>query len=264
MKAEEISTLKVRMSLREERRQSEIKHRQEETQKIISGLESELKVLEDKYGNNMGALNTSLGKSRKELEMLKQEAMEKEEKWEKENESRENAASSAYALINKDLEDVENELRKESERLERMLDIKQKQIANLTAQMQSKEAGLITERDYSQIILQGLQKKAGDLQGVLNKLQRNGKENEKEGLGRVFEEAIEHYNSGNYEKAKEKLGQILKSNPEFAGAYQYLALCSWNLGEKEESLKLARKAFELEPHNEELKLWIEYIEKESK
>ena len=84
IKTEEISTIKVRMTLRDERRQSEIKHRQEEVRKIILALEAEQKELEERYAKNTGGLKAGLEASRKELEGLKKDAAAKEEKWRKE------------------------------------------------------------------------------------------------------------------------------------------------------------------------------------
>jgi len=68
--------------------------RQEETNRIISGLEAEQKTLEETFGKTAGAAD-GLAKSKSELETLKAEAKAKEEKWQKEREERESAASSA-------------------------------------------------------------------------------------------------------------------------------------------------------------------------
>jgi len=262
IKAEEISTLNVRMTLREDRRLAEAKHRQEEVQKVISALEAEQKSIEDKCSRNDGALGEALKRSRAELDTMKTESAAREEKWQKERDEKENAASSAYAAIMKDLQEVENGLKQENDRLEKMLEVKEKQIASLTQQMKAKEESLVTERDFSQLLLQSLQKKAGDLRALQQRTQKSGKDDEGENVTRLFESAIEHYNGGDYASAKEALSSVLKTNPEFAGAYQYLALCSWNTGEKEQAKRLARRALELEPHNEELKQWVEYIERE--
>jgi hypothetical protein len=262
IKSEEITTLKVRNTLRDERRQAEVKHRKEEIQKIMETLEAGLGEIENKYKNDIGTMGMSLQKSKEELESIKNELAGKEENWNKELEEREKITSGNYATIMKGLEDAESELANESKRFAQLLDIKEKQIANLTSQMKFKEENLALDRDYSQMVIQNLQKKSGEMQGMLRKLNRSARENEKEGMVKSFESAIELYNNAKYGDAKATLLGILKQSPEFAGAYQYLALCSWNTGDKQEARNMARRAYELEPHNEELKLWIEYIEKE--
>jgi uncharacterized protein (DUF849 family) len=57
----------------------------------------------------------------------------------------------------------------------------------------------------------------------------------------MFNIAIELFNKGDYNASMEVLVKVQKAQPKFAGAYQYISLCQWNLGNKPEAKKMAER-----------------------
>jgi tetratricopeptide (TPR) repeat protein len=122
--------------------------------------------------------------------------------------------------------------------------------------MADKEEALLDERDFTRGILEELHHKAAEFKSLLKK---KGPKKERTGNIELFEKAVALYHEKDYAAAAGKLEHITGIYPEFAGAYQYLALCHWNQGNKGEAQKNAARALELDPHNEELKSWLESL-----
>ncbi|MBN1824106.1 MAG: tetratricopeptide repeat protein [Endomicrobiales bacterium] len=258
LRTEEINTLQVRMTLREERRQAEISRRQEETRRIVSALEAELKEAESKYKKEVPEKKGELSGLKGQLKALKEEAASKEDAWQKARFEKESETQKLFETFASELKKAEDALVQESRRYEELLQLKEKQVHNLFEMVKSKEGSLMAERDFTQEMLLSLRARADEIEAGLRNTYAAGRD-QKEVLSSDFESAIETFNKKDFQKTEQILKNILKKKPDFAGAYQYLALCYWNMGNKAEAKKMAEKALELEPHNAELKLWIENI-----
>jgi len=166
----------------------------------------------------------------------------------------------AHELLEQDLDKMETELKAESKRLKELFEIKEKQIQNLTEQMTVREGALNAEREQTQAMTAYVRMKTEEFKRHLKRNIQAEDIKESEKLTGLFDEAISFYNSGNYTFALDKLNKIVQIQPRFGGAFQYLALCQWGMGNKKEARKMALRALELEPQNEQLKEWIESIQ----
>jgi Flp pilus assembly protein TadD len=194
------------------------------------------------------------------LASIRQDVERKEKDWNDEQRGRQTEVDTAFTQLSGELVKLEQELRGESLRLEELLQVKEKQVEALSKQMAMKEEDLKAEREHTQGVISSLRKRADEFSLFLKKaadLKRGDKE---KGIVSVFEDAIKSYNRGDFESAKQKLTEIVKVQPDFTGAHQYLALCYLQLGDKAMAKKSAGAALELEPGNDELKSWIKTLE----
>lgn len=261
-KEEEIKTLQVRLALREERRTAEIARRKDGAEKILAALEEELKLVKEKYGSLKSAAS-DIASRQDMLAALRRKVEGKEALWDEEKKRREEAAAGARAELEADLGGLETELKQESQRLEQLFILKEKQIGSLVSHMAIKETDLSSEREQTRHVLDSLRRKAGEFSFVLaQRYGEKGAVRDRETLS-LFDEAVELFGAGEYLKAQGALEKLLETRPDFTGAYQYLSLCHFNLKNKPQALAMACRAYELEPHNEELKSWIDTLTREN-
>jgi len=259
-KDEEIDTLRVRLSLRDERRQGEIKRRREDSERVLAELNGELKTMAERAPQDMPSHQQLLKARQEELAALCADTEQKEQRWQREQAGREEALNARYNEITQTVAALEQQLKEDGRRFEELLESKSAQIGALTGQMGEKEEILRREHEYSQHLADTLRAKKNDFKKELAHAGNPGIEARQTAeMNLQFEEAISHYNRGDYAGAKKKLTEILALYKEFPGAYQYIALCHWNLGDRATARKMAERALELEPHNGELKTWIDTI-----
>ncbi|MCB4791983.1 MAG: tetratricopeptide repeat protein [Elusimicrobia bacterium] len=259
LKEEEIETLKVRLTMREERRQNEINKREEEVKRIIKELEYSLTAIQDDYNKKIPEKKDRIDTLQEQLNSILKEIETKEKQWKEKQENRNRALNEGYAGLMKDIGKLESELEQESKKMNELIMAKEKQIENLAVQMTAKENDLVVERSFTQEIITELKFKSEEFKRVFKKHTSSQSINKADEIGKLFEACIEYFNSEKYAEAKDNLENIIKAEPDFSGAYKYLALCYWNLGQKEEALNTAQKALLLEPENEELTNWIKSI-----
>ena len=256
LKEEEINTLQVRLSMREDRRQAEIKRREEDIARITAELDASLKFSADKYDKRIPDQRKEVEYLRQELAAMRSDVEGREKLWQEEQSKRQGEINAVYSELSGDLDKLENELKSESRRLEDLMKVKEKQVENLSMRMKVKEETLKVEREHTQEIISALKNRTAEFNSYLKRSEKSAKPGKEKSLMERFESAIAAYNTGDFEQAKNGLSEIIQAQSDFAGAHQYLALCWLKLGDKLNAKNEAQRALELEPHNEELKNWI--------
>ena len=257
MKEEEISTLQKRLAMREERRQSEITRREEELKKITEELKLHAEGLKEKYNENIPSKKEIYEKLQSELEAIVDDNRRMEVKWKETHEGQKVQAQDAYNKLSEDITNLEEDIKNESRRLEQLFIAKEKQIQSLMSQMTGKEEELTAEREHTQQIMSVMNQKTLEFKKLMKQeISRKDIAPSKE-IEQIFDAGVACYAKGEFDKAREHFGRLVKKYPEFAAGYQYLAICEWNLGNEQQALENANRALEYEPQNEELKSWIE-------
>jgi len=256
---EEIKTLQVRLVMREERRQAEIKRRHEEIDKALASLSGDLSAIAGKREKIEPAAREEIERRAAELEKIRTELEAKEKQWREKHVAKQAALEVMSAGLTKELADMEEQLEAESRRLAQRFEIKQKQIENLNATMIEKENELILERECTQDFIIQLRQKTDELKRQVKRNMAAPESGRDDKTAAIFDEAIALYQKTDYAAALEKLALVVQRQPRFAGALQYMALCHLHRGDAENARRLAERAFEIEPHNEQLKEWIESL-----
>jgi tetratricopeptide (TPR) repeat protein len=258
---EEINTFKVRLGMREDRRQAEITRRQDELRKIINELENEVKGMYARYSDAVLGKKEWVTKRSRQLEELRAQLAEKENVWQREQAAKEASLTGVFEQFGSDLSDMEKSLKEETNKFEKLLSLKQKQLQNIMAQMAGKEEELVREREFSQNTLSTLHTKAAEFKQQIEAELRAlsaGKQEQRSHV-RIFDEAMELYSQQNFGAALERLEALVRQHPRFPGALQYMALCSFEQGKLTEAVQFAERAFELDGSNESLKEWISQL-----
>jgi hypothetical protein len=259
IKEEEIDTLKVRLALREERRLNEVKRREEEVKRAIKELEDNLVSMQDDYNKNIPNKKERVETLQQEMAALLKIVGEKDRQWKEKQETKNKSVLEAYGYLSADIKKLEEDLDVEGQKLYQLFTAKEKQIQSLTMQMSAKESELVGEREYTQEVVGSLRSKTEEFKRILKNSAGRAEIDRTDDLSKSFESAIDYFNTEKYKEAKDALSKIIYTHPEFSGAYKYMALCQWNLGQKHEAIATAEKALEIEPHNEELISWIKSI-----
>jgi len=257
MKEEEILTLQKRLTMREERRQSEITRREEEMRKIIDEMKAQAESLQEKYNEQVPSKKEAYEKLQSELEAIMEENRKMETMWRDNADGRRAQTQEAYNKLNEDIMNLEEDIKNESRRLEQLFIAKEKQIQGLMSQMTDKEDDLKAERERTQQVMSAMNVKAQEFKKFMKQEMTKNEAAPSKDIEQLFETGVSFYAKAEYEKAGEQFAKLVKKHPEFAAGYQYLAICEWNLGKEQEAIENANRALELEPHNEELKSWIE-------
>jgi hypothetical protein len=256
-KDNEISTLKTRVTLRNERQKNELRRRQDEIKKVLFELETEIDLLKSKYEKNVPVKTSDLELRKKELSELTAAIQEKEEAWQRKQNITGSSLDATQERLSGELAVISRELIAERERLEQLFSAKDAYIRTLHEQLSAKDDGLSQEREHTLALLGTLRQKTAEFRKSLR--QQQPAADGGAGTAKILDEALTQYHAGSYESAVRNLEGLIKTHPQFAGAYQYLALCYWHLGKSDASKKMAERALELEPHNESLKSWIASI-----
>jgi hypothetical protein len=258
-KDEEIKTLGVRLTMRRDRREAEAHRRQEEAERIMGQLKTELETMESRYTKAVPEKQKEYEEKRSLLMSLQQEIKNKEALWQREVVAKDAAALEAYNELNESLVATEKELKKESERLTQLLALREKQIKGLTMQMSRTETMLVHEKEHTSAFIEALQQQALEFRASLRQLAGKKVDGDKKDTTEMFEKAMELYNANQFGEARDVLGTLITAHPTFAGAYQYCALCLYHLNDKVQAKTMAERALELDPRNEALQQWIESL-----
>jgi len=177
----------------------------------------------------------------------------------KRNRPRLTAASELEAEVSK----LEEDLRNENIKYEQIISMKKKQVEQMTAMMSRKESEIKIGRERTQSTVSRLKKLADEVKGSVSFGLKEKAFGQTGDMARQFDEAVKLCNAGDHQQSCEILERIIKSNPGFAPAYQYIAIVYLAMGNEEGAKKAAETALEIEPQNDHLKQWIKNIFEEN-